>query len=386
MSVTIAWLAQGKIRLKVGDATPRTVESRFGQDIRERAVKSQQRNAWKNGGEGNNFLAGAMLWGKVPRDPAAIRVSITSLCRGKEAGQMLYSLETDDLCGVLQLDQLGAEERRLWNKNDKRLERIAVSERGEVACAVRHQFGTANLAIRLNDESGFNEATEGDSYDTAPRWVPGEERKVVYQSAGVGRNREGHPVGLGPFAIHLIEVDRGELSTVAEHPNFDYLTPQMTADGTLYCIRRPYRTGPDFKPMQFAKDAVLFPFRVLYAVFQFLQFFSVKYSGKKLTTSGDTKAREMDLKRMMIWGNMVTAAQETHGEEPQDLVPKSWEFIRRKPGGSDEVLAKGVLAYDIEPNGTILYTNGSAIYRLADDGRAEQLVREGMIEQVIFVG
>jgi len=65
MELSVAWLAQGKIRVKTGDAAPRTVESRFGADIRERAVKAQQRNAWKTGGEGSKFLAGAMLWGKI---------------------------------------------------------------------------------------------------------------------------------------------------------------------------------------------------------------------------------------------------------------------------------------------------------------------------------
>ena len=113
MSVTIAWLAQGKIRLKCGDELPRTVESRFGQDIRDRTLKLQQRHGWKAAGEGEKFLAGAMLWGRGNSDPAAVRVSITSLCRGAERGQLLYALETDDMCSVLQLDQLGAEERRL---------------------------------------------------------------------------------------------------------------------------------------------------------------------------------------------------------------------------------------------------------------------------------
>jgi hypothetical protein len=39
MNLTIAWLAQGKIRLKNGDEPPRTLESQFGQSIRERAAK-----------------------------------------------------------------------------------------------------------------------------------------------------------------------------------------------------------------------------------------------------------------------------------------------------------------------------------------------------------
>jgi len=185
MEPTIAWLAQGKVRIKQPGESPRTVESRFGQSIRDRVVRSQQRHAWKIGGEGDKFLSSVMLWGRAPKDPAAVRIAITSLCRGSAAGQMLYSLETDDLCAVLSLENLGEEERRLWNKNDKRISHLCVAPDGAVACSVRHQFGTANIAVRLNDESGFSEATEGDSLDTAPRWIPGEGRRLVFQSAGI---------------------------------------------------------------------------------------------------------------------------------------------------------------------------------------------------------
>ena len=76
-------------------------------------------------------------------------------------------------------------------------------------------------------------------------------------------------------------------------------------------------------------------FRLLYAVVQYLNFFSAIYTGRKLT-SGGAKGREMDLKQMMIWGNVVQAqrAQERSAEEEiADLGPKSWELCRRGPDG-----------------------------------------------------
>ena len=45
---TIAYLAQGKIRLLCGDAAPRTVDSAFGNTIREKAVRAQQKHSWKS--------------------------------------------------------------------------------------------------------------------------------------------------------------------------------------------------------------------------------------------------------------------------------------------------------------------------------------------------
>lgn len=386
MPLTIAWLAQGRIRLKTGEDPVRTVESRFGQSIRDRAVQSQQRHSWKTQGEGERFLSGAMLWGRVSKDPAAIRVSVTSLCRGAASGQILYSLETDDLCALLSSENLGTEERRLWNKNDKRLSHLAVGPEGAVACSVRHEFGTANIAVRPDEESGFSEVTEGDSLDTAPRWIPGGGRRLVFQSAGVGRNRDGHFAGLAPFAIQQLDLESGDLATLAEDGRHDLLTPQMTGDGTLYCIRRPYTTGRELHPVRFLKDVVLFPFRLAFAVFQFLQFFSMRYTGKKLTTAGGARGRELDLKQMMIWGNVVSAERSGRGgDEAPDLVPKTWQLVRRRPDGPEEVVARGVLAFDLAPDGSVVYSNGSAIQVLDPSGRARRLVVESMIEQVIVV-
>ena len=62
MPATIAYLAQGKVRLKIGSAPPRTVESPYANTIREREVRAQQRNSWK--AQGGGFLSGGMLWGQ----------------------------------------------------------------------------------------------------------------------------------------------------------------------------------------------------------------------------------------------------------------------------------------------------------------------------------
>jgi hypothetical protein len=386
MEPTIAWLAQGKVRLKQPGEPPRTLESRFGQSIRERVVRSQQRHAWKTGGEGEKFLSSVMLWGRAPKDPAAVRIVITSLCRGSAAGQMLYSLETDDLCAVLSLENLGEEERRLWNKNDKRISHLCVAADGAVACSVRHPFGTANIAVRLNEESGFSEATEGDSLDTAPRWIPGEQRRFVFQSAGIGRDRHGNFAGLAPFSIQHLDIDSGDMKTLAEDSANDLLTPQMTADGTLYYIRRPYTTGREINPLRLLKDILLFPFRLSYAVFHYLQVFSMIYTGKKLTGAGGPQDRQMDTKEMMIWGNRVSADMMAKpDDEAPDLVPKSWQLVRERKNYDPEVLAKGVLAYDLAPDGSVVYSNGSAIFMREPNGRTDRVHVERLIEQVAII-
>jgi hypothetical protein len=383
MSLNIAYLAQGKLHLKLGDQPPRIVESQYGQSIRDKAVKSQQRHSWKSGGGSDSFLSGPMLWGKAaPQDASAIRIAITSLCRGKTDGQFFYTLETDHSCGLLAVDGFGAEERRLWSNNNRRLQYITSNLNGDLACSVVHKIGTANIGIMLSDDSGLMEATEGDSFDTSPRWVPGERKRIVYQSAGVGRNREGHIAGYSAYAIQMLDLENGSMECLLEDSRYDLLAPQVTQDGTLYYIQKPRTSGREISYGRFLKDVFLFPWRLAYAIFQYLNFFSMLYGGKKLSTSGGALGREMDMKQMMIHGNLIRAQKEDNAGEGVDLVPKSWQLMRKSSAGQPEVVAKGVLAFDLCADGSVIYSNGSAIFAADKQGRSNRILTGDMIEQV----
>lgn len=384
MGLAIAYLAQGKVRIKVGSEGARTIESPYGTSIHDRSVRSQQRHSWKQ--EGDGLIAGPVLWGKSAAGSGPMPVVATSLSRGTASGQLLYSLSSGSLCALCESDNLGTEERRLWNDNRRRIQHIqACTETGNIACSIQHDNGTANIGIMVRGESGFAEVTEGDSVDTAPRWIKGEGRSLVYQSAGIGRNREGHFLALGPFSIHRVNIDTAEMETLAENNRQDFLAPQIAEDGSLYYICRPHNEHLKARPLGALKDTLLLPFRLLFAMLQFLNFFSMRYTGRKLSTPKGSPHRDVNLKQMMIWGNLVQAQQAAGQDEAVDLVPSSWQLIRRKQDGSASTLARGVLAFDIGEDGAIAYTNGNAIFLIHPDGRKEKVVTEGMIEQVVFV-
>ena len=381
---SLAYLAQGKIRIKVGDKPPQTVDSAYGNTIRERAVRAQQKNSWKSGGDdGSPFKAA--LWGKSAGG-SEVPLAITSICAGREPASIIYSLESGSLCALLEVTQMGADERRLWNDNKLQIRHVSVSrEAGDMVFSILHQNGTANIGVKLAGHSGIQELTEGDSFDTAPRWRLGAQGRIVFQSAGIGRNREGHFLALGAFCIQELDTNTSELTTLLENSKYDYLAPQSLRDGTLLYIKRPYSQHARINPFRLAKDIVLFPFRLLYALFQYLNFFSSIYTGKKLTSTGGG-ARNLDMKQMMIWGNLVRAEQHSAPEEEgADLVPKSWQLCSRNSAGQEKVLGSGVLAYDVNEGGYVVFTNGNAIFTLSPDGKKKQCVTEAMIEQVFFV-
>lgn len=382
---SFAFLSQGRLHLS-RDGKPSEVQSRFAEKIRERALAMEQRHAWKSQGAGARFMG---LWApRIGEGAADMTISITSLAPGGAAGELLYSLETPEICGLLQVEGYGSDEKRLWHSNQTRIRDLA-RHRSEprVACAVWEPNGTANIGVMTAEGSRLREVTEGDSLDLAPRWVPGQSEVLVYQSAGLGRDRSGQPVTYGPFEIHELDLATGELDTLASSPRHDFLAPRFDHGGALYYIRRPHVDPFHRSWGRVLLDFILIPWRFLVAVFQFFNFFTMRYTGKPLASQGGA-AKGADLKRMMLWGNVVEAEQAMRAapqEETPDLVPKTWELIRRDPDGSESVVTRGCLSYDLLPDGGVLYSNGSAVFLRHPDGKVERLVRHSYIEQVVLL-
>ena len=382
----VAYIAQGKIHVKRGDSAPTILESKFGATVRQRSLDMERKNAWKTQGTGAQFARGG-LWG-AQRMPDDIRITVNGITR--RGDDFIYSLETSDIGGLFRLSDDGQEEQRLLHTADYRVREVVADDRGErLACVFDHR-GFSSIAILRGDGTDPNEATEGDSSDLAPSWVPGSTDRVLFQSAGIGRNAAGYALTRGPFAIHELDLAAGEVKTILEDTAADLMGPKMDARGQLFYIKKPWK-NPFEKPPWWrgVLDFLLFPVRLLFAIFQFLNFFTVRYTGKTLTTAGGAQQREADLKQMMIWGNMVDARQAARNQDntdTPDLVPKDWELIYRDHTGSTSTLARGVVSFDLCSDGSLLYSNGSAIFLRRPDGKTERLVKDGLISKVIALG
>jgi hypothetical protein len=276
-------------------------------------------------------------------------------------------------------------ERRLLHGSERRiLDLSGHGSRDQIVCSVFHKDATASIALMSKNATEIVEVTEGESQDAGPSWAIGEGRRIVYHSAGVGRDAAGRPTGLGPAAIHLLDVDKAEVNTLASEPSADLIAPRLLADGTLFYIRRPWREPEGGGFWRSLLDFLLFPARLLYAVFQYLNFFTARYTGKPLTTAGGAKREGADVRQMMVWSNLMQAQQEAaEGDEPKAEVPRSWKLVRRAPDGTTTSLAEGVLCFDLGSDGSLLYSTGSAIYTLDAAGRTERVAVEPGVRQVV---
>jgi len=377
----VAFLSQRKLHVRRNGVTE-VVESEFERAVRERAASIERRHAWKTQGRGAMFTSG--VWAGPANSRNVVPVILTGLTAGL-GGTLLYSMETDAVSGIFLLDAAGTE-RRLFHTADFRIRHAALHPAGAMlaATAFHRDDMRSNIAVLPVDGTDFSEVTEGDSFDQVPQWVPGAERRIVFQSAGVGRDTAGRFAGLGPFAIQTLDLDSGELDVVESQPGRDLLQPRQTADATLYYIRTPYETGTHAASLAGSfMDAALFPFRMARAVFQYFNIFSMMYTGKPLVTGRGAVQRRMDPRQLFIQGNLANAMAPELEDDAQGLVPSSWELVRRRPGGQTEVIATRVLAFDLAGDGSVLYSDGATITRLGPDGRSQSVLQAELIERVV---
>jgi hypothetical protein len=382
----VVYLAGGKIHVRDGERDPVTHSSRFGEEIRDRAVRVEQRHDWKRSGRGAAF-AGAMLAGAGGPDPAQMRIAITHLARGRRPGEVLYVLETDTISGVLALDLASGAETRLLHSSSHRVRALAPGPEA-IACAVAGKAGTCGIGAMEFDGSEPAVMTEGDSVDLAPVWDPNADRELLFQSAGTARDARGVALGLGPCSIQRLKVESAQIEPVLESPKHDFMAPRVAPDGTLYVVQRPYRGNTPRAPWwRLPLDVLLIPWRLLQAIFGWLNFFSARYSGRTLVSGGPDREAP-DMRQLMLMGNVVDASEQARRERAargeEGIVPSDWELVRVAKNGDKRVLAKGVGAFDFEADGAIVYTNGSAVYRVAPDGKRTRLFEADMIEQLVI--
>ena len=359
------------------------LESDFERTVRERTASIERRHAWKTQGRGAMFMGG--VWAAQPGAQNHVPVLLTGLAAAPEDA-LLYSMETDAVSGIFLLDASGVET-RLFHTADFRIRHTALHPGGSaVAATAFHKDGMrSNIAVLPLHGTEFSEVTEGDSFDQVPQWIPGERRRIVFQSAGVGRDAAGRFAGLGPCSIQQLDLDSGELDEIACEAGHDLLQPRQTEDGSLYYIRKPYESAiPAPSLLGSLKDTALFPFRMARAVFQYFNVFSMMYTGKPLVTGKGAMQRQMDPRQLFIYGNLTNAQMiQSQEEDSQALVPSSWELVCRRSGGQTETVAKNVLTFDLASNGSVIYSNGSAITRLSPNGRSESVLKAELIERVL---
>lgn len=387
----IAYIANGKLHILGKEGNSQQIESRFAQEVIARSQRIAENRAWRSGGQG---VFGTSVWNnRHQTDPDAIKINFSDVSPGASGDEILYCLQTDSVCGMFTYLLNDGHETRLFHKNDFHLREIHRHHQlPQVIAALEKSNRTCNLVLFDGDSPHYRELTEGDSRDESPWWEPGPGRRLLYQSAGIGRNRDGFAVGVGPAAVMQLDLDQGKLETLLQSERYDYLQPRRGPAGELLYIRRPWQQDPGAhnRGWQSLVDLLAFPFRLARAVFEYLNVFSMIYSRKPLRTAGGPPGDEKDVSKAMMKGRLLNVQRALRSfntdKDAPPLVPKSWQLMARDGNGQESVIAERVSSFDVTESGVIVFSNGTGIFRIGSGQAApERLGRNWLVDRVVVL-
>jgi hypothetical protein len=367
-------IANGELWLHAEGAAPRQIESPFAKDLIARAEQSRRNTGWKHAPreQQTGVIPSSSLWGQ--RGSTADEVltpRFVHACRADDDDTLYYVLAVGSTRGLFRRHLGEDREVRLFHRTDWECEGLAYNaEDKRVIVATRHADGSGHLEAYDEDGNRRGTLTDGDCVDAAPSLVPGRSKTVVYQSSGVARHpQSGHLIAQAHACVHVLDYGRGQLETLLDDMRFDFLSPRMDAQGRLYAIRRPADKPAGERAGNALKDTLLMPFRLLKAIFGYLNFFSMVYGKEPLRSAGGprTPALDQDLGRLWLHGRMIELSKVK--ADPQyggNLVPRNWELVCvERSGAAPEVLAQHVACYQLLPDGSVVCSNGFDIYELA---------------------
>jgi hypothetical protein len=379
--MAVAYISGGRLFCKTENGPAREIDSPYIQQVVDRVERSKERNAWK---QGTSFQVAAH--GGV-RDfegaGAGIQFSSALFCKDRS---LLYFLSDRAIGGLFSFDLDTGVELRLLHRQRLDLSDLQVDATGtRIVASSAGPDGVRHIATLDIEGNQFREVTAGDTIDAAPAWVPGEPDTIVYQSAGLARSPQGYVAATGHATIQKLDMRSGRVHTVLESSDHDFLQPRVSADGVLHFIRRPYER-PSYSAGNILIDTLLFPFRLLRAVFHFLNFFSLMYSRKPLTGAAGPKV-QADIKHIILKGRHIDAEKALRKENAVNgvasLVPRSWELVSRTRQGEERVLATNVANYDVLADGSIIYSNGRAVFMLDRGGQSSMLLKDDLIGDIV---
>lgn len=407
------YISDGELFLFDGERehpVPSGVLERYLSGVRERAKK----NEWKENGSGAIFMGSA---GARDSESAVASVCARVRCVGfDECDRLLYSLKIDDVCGVYSKRSFrDLDEGMVLSDGRQKYGDFDVNSRGDICISISFA-GEAHIGIKRHGDPDCNSITEGESLEASPVWSKVDDNIIYYSSAGLEKrvvkddsDAHGNEGGSmqdvianavmmamleaepeerarSEFSLYSIDCKSGVIEELRTDRKYDFVKPRTAENGSLYYIKKPFDDGKTKKGGCLI-DILTAPVKLIGAIVGFFNVFTIKYSGKNLTsTGGNSKAKRRSDDQIYIDGNIISASRELkanadRGEKYPGFVPRSFELHRLDTDGRDTIVKKGVIAYTLRGD-SIIYSNGSSVVLLSPDG-SETLLSKS--ERVTFL-
>jgi hypothetical protein len=351
-------------------------------------VELKKKHAWKTEGSGASFMGVHNPMAHYSQENVMAKINGITALSG--SNKILYSITIDEFSGIFMKDPF----------NDEELEGLVTSDRNvgffgldyderteKIVTSVSEGHVEKHIAVMGKKSGSYSILTEGDSIDENPSWSKADKNIIYYDSAGIALNSSGEYGGVGTKAILKLDLNSGELEEIVSIKKQDCFKPKEDSEGNLYFIKRPQievvNKGSSIK------DVILMPYKLLKAVFGWMNFFTAKYTGDTLTSAGQnpSKTKQKTEEQIFIEGNLINAEKslkenQTAGETFPGVAPRSWELVKRSPNGELKTIKKGVIDFDLNDMGEVVYSNGKYLVKIQTNSKEEVLAKVNLVAKI----
>lgn len=367
----ICYVSQNQLHLWENGETAALSSQRMEQYFRT-LEELDKRNAWKTEGTSARFQGQ-----HNPYEHMAENARVTYTAVALSANHLYYALNLNNETGCIQRKTLsdpnGPEGMVLSNRGFVGEDFCLQGERAFLS--VQSIRGQWHIAM-LNPENGrYDTITSGDTVDSHPV-LSRDGNYLYYDAAGHARNEDGMVLGKGPRSVLRLNLNTNQLDDVLEDEKTNFARYEEDGTGGYYVMARPY-TPPKPREGGNPLGCLMAPWYMIRGMFTFFTAIGkLKKDGNAPAASGPSAAKQtMHLDGEWVDVQKALTENQRSGAPYPGLVPASWTLEKGSPDGTRRTLSKGVLHYQLLPDGTLYYTNGRHIIRRTPEGKEESLVQ-----------
>ena len=366
----------------------KTFDSKYIEKYRENCIAIENKNKWKYSG------ASAMFQQHNEGDTGINDYcAISSICAYND--DYIYSVTCGDVSAIVNTEIATGEENLLIHTNNLKFYSMEYdSGKKQIVCSTSNDkdYLTRSITVFDLNSNDLRTLTSGDSIDENPSFSKFNE-DIFYNSRGIARNSQMLPVNYSNSTIYCIN-EYGKFDEIILDEKFDYIAPKTDAAGNLYYIKKPY-VLLSVNNSNFLVDFLLMPFRLIYGFAKILLFLSnltkkdKKRNMSKTYGANPVLNKEMSERDLYIYEQNINLEKEEKinkkkGDKNPGFAPQNFELYKRTQSGEETKIKSGVLSFDVDAKGNIVYTNGKYIISLAADGKEEIIHKDKIITSVRF--
>ena len=358
------------------------IVSAFAKEMLQREADRQRTTSWKYAErENSQGLIGPALWGRGGGDNALAPARFLHICKAREERAVYYVLSVGRIVGLFKYYLDEQREIRIFHRQQTAVLGMAyLPQTQHIVLAVMLADGTAHLEVY--DEEGTQ---KGAATVWMQRPPPCRGLKPRWFTNPGGRRVMQTPVLWWALvtAPHWVDYKAGEMDSLLDDEQWDYVAPHISQDKMLFAIRRPTDKPVHEKAGMAVKDSLMMPLRLGKAVFGYLNVFSMLYGKEPLRSAGGPRTPELDQDLGTLWlhGRRIELSRvRTDPEYAGNLVPASWKLIAQAGRHAEpQEIASHVAHFDVLADGSVLLSNGYDIHHW-QRGQKRKLVRMELVE------